>query len=241
MPRQYSVDWSPIPHRGRTGDRLSTRHGLEYEERIRGLLAAIRRGDRTAFDSLIEAISQEMRALSGYILASRPPSGTLQATALVNEAVLRLVTMLNKRAQSFPATKEHLMNLLSQMMRFTLTDHARKRKVVLESLDEPHRDKSGGATESTTADSLSGWSLQDLDLLLSVNEVLSTIERSDVAHGERRRLAIELHLFSGMNFREIAEELGVSEDTARRDCRLALSRLRGALAPSPPAADAALA
>ncbi len=51
----------------------------------------------------------------------------MQVTVLVNEAVLRLIRMLNGEAQKFPETKEHLMNLLTQMMRFTLTDYARLR------------------------------------------------------------------------------------------------------------------
>jgi DNA-directed RNA polymerase specialized sigma24 family protein len=215
--------------------------GLEYEARIRALLGAIRQGDRAAFDALIEAIGHEMRGLSGYILLSRPPMATVQVTVLVNEAVLRLVGMLNSESRKFPETKEHLMNLLSQMMRFTLTDYARKRRVDLESLDAPQRDQAGETGEATGAEMLRDWSGQDLDLLLTVDHVLSTIERSDPEYGKRRRLATELHLFSGMNFREIGDELGVSEDTARRDCLMALSRLRGALGHQPPPAAPMLA
>ena len=55
-----------------------------------------------------------------------------------------------------------------------------------------------------------------------------------MASGRRRRAAIELHLFSGMNFREIGDELGVTDDMARRDCQIALSRLRGTLGDEPP-------
>ena len=206
-------------------------HGVEYENRIRALLGVIRQGERSAFDALIETIGLEMRGLSGYILASRPPIHTVQVTVLVNEAVLRLIAMLNSESRKFPETKEHLMNLLSQMMRFTLTDYARKRRVELASLDEPLRDGDGEEGESTLAETLRDWSATELDLLLAVDDVLQGIESSDAEYGQRRRLAIELHLFSGMNFREIGEELGVSEDTARRDCVMALSRLRAALRP----------
>ena len=212
---------------------MVTQRGSEYEDRIRALLGAIRQGDRSAFDTLIEAIGQEMRGLSGYILLSRPPVPSVQVTVLVNEAVLRLIRMLNGEAQKFPETKEHLMNLMSRMMRFTLTDYARKRKVELESLDEPQR-APNGETDSTAGDMLRDWSAQDLDLLLTVDEVLNTIERSDPEYGRRRRAAIELHLFSGMNFREIGDELGVTDDMARRDCQIALSRLRGILGDAPP-------
>lgn len=231
-PRQYSVDWARIPHRLGTRGLLVNQRGSDYENRIRDLLGAIRQGDRSAFDALIEAIGQEMRGLSGYILLSRPPVPSVQVTVLVNEAVLRLIRMLNGEARKFPETKEHLMNLMSRMMRFTLTDYARKRKVELESLDEPQR-APDGETDSMAGDTLRDWSAQDLDLLLTVDEVLNTIERSDPEYGGRRRAAIELHLFSGMNFREIGDELGVTDDMARRDCQIALSRLRGILGDEP--------
>jgi RNA polymerase sigma factor (sigma-70 family) len=218
------------------GGFLARQHGSEYEDRIRALLRAIREGDRSAFNALIEAIGQEMRGLSGYILLSRPPVQTMQVTVLVNEAVLRLIRMLNREAEKFPETKEHLMNLLSRMMRFTLTDYARKRKVGLDSLDEPQRGPDGEPGDSTAGEMLQDWSVQDLDFLLAVDRGLDAIEHSDPVNGKRRRAAIELHLFSGMNFREIGEELGITDDTARRDCQVALSRLREILGDEPPAA-----
>jgi RNA polymerase sigma factor (TIGR02999 family) len=210
---------------------------VAYDEHVRSLLGAIRHGDRLAFDHLIEAVGHEMRKLSAYHLRQRPPARTLQTTALVHEAVLRMIQMLNRQRQKFPESKEHLMGLVSQMMRFTLTDYARKRKLTLISLDEPSPYDDGGTPVANEA-VMQGWSDDDLDTLLAVDEALGAIERSDPRYGKRRSAAIELYLFGGMSFREIAGELGVTDDTARRDCQLAMSRLRTLLASRSPSCQA---
>jgi RNA polymerase sigma factor (TIGR02999 family) len=226
---QYSLDWSRIPHAGAlTGELVANDRVAEYEEHIRGLLTAIRTGDRAAFDALIETVGHEMRKLSAFHLRQRAPSQTLQTTALVHEAVLRMIQMLNTKRQKFPETKEHLMALVSQMMRYTLTDYARKRKLKLVSLDEPgpSDDRPSSAADDAA---LQNWSESDLDDLLAVDEAITALERSDPEYGKRRSAAIELYLFGGMNYREIAEELAVTDDMARRDCQIALSRLKGLL------------
>jgi RNA polymerase sigma factor (TIGR02999 family) len=205
---------------------------VEYDEHIRALLRAIRKGDRPSFDRLIDAVGHEMRRLSAYHLRQRPPSQTLQTTALVNEAVLRMIQMLNREQAKFPETKEHLMALVSQMMRYTLTDYARKRKLKLVSLDEPPR-PDGEPSQRADQAVLESWSDSDLDDLLAIDEAIDAIKRSDAEYGERRSAAIELYLFGGMNYREIADELGTTDDMARRDCQIALSRLRTLLASQP--------
>jgi DNA-directed RNA polymerase specialized sigma24 family protein len=121
------------------------------------------------------------------------------------------------------------MALVSQMMRYTLTDYARKRKLKLVSLDEPRPDDESGPSATNEA-VLQDWSDTDLDDLLAVDEALTALERSDPEYGKRRSSAIELYVFGGMNYREIAEELGVTDDTARRDCQIAMTRLKGLLA-----------
>jgi RNA polymerase sigma factor (TIGR02999 family) len=210
---------------------------VAYEDRVRGLLSAIRLGDRPAFDGLIGAVGDEMRRLSAYHLRQYPPGEvkTLQTTAVVNEAVLRLIQALNRGAKKFPETKEHFMALVSQMMRYTLIDHARKRRLKVDSLDDVLRGPDGDATDESVADALEDWSESDLESLLAVDEALTTLERQDPDFGKRRSTAIELHLFAGMNYREIADQLGVTDDTARRDCQIALSRLQSLLSSEPPA------
>jgi RNA polymerase sigma factor (TIGR02999 family) len=214
---------------------MGNQHALEYEDRVRDLLAAIRQGDRPAFDALIEAVGHEMRKLSAYHLRQNLPAvvQTLQTTALVHEAVLRMIQALNRDSRKFPETKAHFMALVSQMMRYTLIDYARKRKMKLVSLDEPRRLDDGETGGAAPADALRDWSDGDLDSLLAVDEALTSIDRADPEYGKRRSAAIELHLFGGMNYREIADELGITDDTARRDCQIALSRLRGILTEAP--------
>lgn len=206
---------------------------LEYEDHIRTLLGVIRRGDRAAFDALIEAIGHEMRKLSAFHLRHWPPGPTLQTTALVHEAVLRLIQALNRNQEKFPQTKEHLMALVSQMMRYTLTDYARKRKPVA-SLDDVRPTEDGAFSEPVLPQALQDWSVEEIDDLLAVDQALDAIERSDAEYGKRRSTAVGLYLFAGMNYREIGEHLGIGDDAARRDCLFALSFIRAALAPAPP-------
>jgi RNA polymerase sigma factor (TIGR02999 family) len=209
---------------------VAQQHAVEYEERIRALLGAIRSGDRPAFDSLVEAVGHEMRKLSAFHLRQRRPGQTLQTTALVHEAVLRMMQMLTKNRHKFPATKEHFMALVSQMMRYTLTDYARKRKMRLVSLDEPRSGENDSAPDKELHAAMERWSNTELDDLLAVDDALATLERADTDYGQRRSAAVGLYVFAGMNYREIADELGITDDTARRDCQVALSRLREILA-----------
>jgi RNA polymerase sigma factor (TIGR02999 family) len=198
----------------------------EYEARIRLLLTAVRTGDRDAFADLIGAIGHEMRKLSAFHMRQQQ-AVTLQTTALVNEVVLRLIQMLNSQQSAFPETKEHFMALVSRMMRFTLTDYARKRKLKTVSLQDEGRD-----ANEPPASAMQDWSPRELDDLLAVDAALTTLERSG-DFGKRRTAALELYLFGGFNYREIADELGVTDDMARRDCQIALAQLRTLLAAVP--------
>lgn len=196
----------------------------DYEETIRRLLAAVRHGDRAAFEPLIETVGTELRKLSAYRMRQQPPGHTLQTTALVNEVVVRLIRMLDNPSSQFPATRDHFLALASRMMRFTLTDYARRRKLQTIPLDDggPEPGPSAPADHVPLAD----WSGPDLDTLLAVDEGLKQIEQTSGDYGKRRSAALELFLFGGMNFREIADELGTTDDMARRDCQLGLARLR---------------
>jgi RNA polymerase sigma factor (sigma-70 family) len=210
---------------------MSSPERSEYETHIRRLLTAVRTGDRDAFADLIGTVGHEMRKLSAFHMRQQPYVVTLQTTALVNEVVLRLIQMLNSHKASFPETKEHFMALVSRMMRFTLTDYARKRKLKTVSLDE-EGDSPGAVANEPEA--MRGWSQRELDDVLAIDEALTALERSDADFGKRRTAALELYLFGGFNYREIADELGVTDDMARRDCQIGLTQLRALLAAHPP-------
>jgi RNA polymerase sigma factor (sigma-70 family) len=206
---------------------------VEYEDRIRDLLAAIRAGDNQAFESLLGAVGHELRKLSAYRLGVTGRH-TLQTSTLVREVVVRLVKIVNERAHTFPETKEHFLALATRMMKFTLADHARKRKLLMVALDDELAKPAVAAEIAMNPGPLHTWSNRDLDTLLSVEEALEHIRRSDGEYGPRRSDALELHLFGGMNYREIADELGVTDDTARRDCQLGLARMRQLLSTEGP-------
>ena len=206
---------------------------VEYEDKVRDLLAAIRAGDNEAFESLLAAVGHELRKLSAYRL-NLTGRHTLQTSTLVKEVVVRLVKIVNDRAHTFPETKEHFLALATRMMKFTLADHARKRKLFLVALDDELAKPAAEARIATNPGPLHAWSTRDLDTLLSVEEALEHIKRSDGEYGPRRSEALALHLFGGMNYREIADDLGVTDDTARRDCQLGLARLRQLLSTEGP-------
>ena len=199
---------------------------IDYEDKIKQLLGAIRRGDPQSFDQLVEALGSEMRKISAYRLRQQPGGITFQTTALVNEAIIGLIQRLNQDNARFPDNKEHLMALISTIMHFKLIDRARKQRMSKVSIDEPRGDA------PPLKDSLPDWSDPDVDLLLAIEEVLEDLKRSDPELGPRRAAALKHHLFGGMNFTEIASELGITADTARRDCKLGLTHLRSALKPS---------
>jgi RNA polymerase sigma factor (TIGR02999 family) len=205
---------------------LSETISIDYEDKIKLLLGAIRRGDAQSLDQLVEALGSEMRKISAYRLRQQPRGVTFQTTALVNEAIIGLIQRLNQDRARFPDNKEHLMALMSTIMHFKLIDRARKQRMTKVSIDEPHGDA------PPLKDSLPDLSDLDVDLLLVIEEVLESLKRSDPELGPRRAAALELHLFGGMNFTEIAAELGVTDDMARRDCKLGLTHLRVALKPS---------
>lgn len=192
---------------------------IEYEERIRELLGAIRSGDREAFTPLLEAVGTEIRKLSAFRLRqSGGRARTLQTTALVNEVVLRLLPMVNRPGPKFPESRLHLLALASRLMRCSLADHARKKRVVTVELAREQ--------EQTLLD---GWSPDDLEAVIAFHQSIEEMGASGKTNGALRGQALELHIFGGCNYHEIAAELNISDDTARRYCQTGIAKLREAM------------
>jgi RNA polymerase sigma factor (sigma-70 family) len=200
-----------------------------YEETVRLLLAEVRTGDGRAFETLLTAVGDELRKLSAYRL-SKQGRYTLHTSTLVKEVVLGLLKIVNERAGTFPQSREHLLALATRMMICTLADHARKRKVLMVSLDDELAKPSAAAAVAADPGPLHSWSTRDIETFLSIQQALERIEQTDATFGSRRKAALELRLFGGMTYVEIAKELGTSEDIARNDCILGLARLRQLLA-----------
>jgi RNA polymerase sigma factor (TIGR02999 family) len=159
------------------------------------LLQAARSGDSEALDRLVPLVYEELRALAKRELYRETPGHTLHATALVHEAYLKLA------GSGMPAAdRTHFLAIAARSMRQVLVDHARRRKAV----------KRGGDLVRTTLTDVGGHMEFRPDELIALDEAL---ERLD----PRQRQIVEFRFFADMEEREIAEVLGVSDRTVRRE------------------------
>ncbi len=184
----------------------------DAQRQVTTLLQEIRAGSPGARDQLIALVYDELRRLGGGLLRRERPGHTLQPTALVNEAVLRL---LGPGALAGAQGRGQLLAAAARAMRQVLVDHARRRAA----------DKRGGGRERLPLDDvLDHFAEQRLDLL-AVHEAL---DRLAGLH-ERQAQVVELRFFGGYTVEEIAEQLGVSASTVESDFRKATAFLRGQL------------
>ena len=178
---------------------------------VTGLLRAAGDGDRAAFDRLFPLVYAELRAMAERQLRGEAPGHTLQATALVHEAYLKLAVPDGAAAWS---DRAHFFGIASRAMRQVLVDHARRRRA----------HKRGGAWSRTT---LSGKPLSldtDPEELLALDAALEGLE-------PRQREIVEMRFFGGMTEEEVARVLGVSDRTVRREWVKARAWLYDALYP----------
>jgi RNA polymerase sigma factor (TIGR02999 family) len=167
------------------------------------LLLAWGRGDETALDQLIPLVHDELRQLARRHMAGERPGHTLQATALVNEAYLRLIEVNQVRWQN----RAHFFAMASRVMRRILVDAARARGF----------QKRGGGAEKVSLDEallVSGEPRQDL---IALDDALNALAAFDL----RKSQVVEMRFFGGLSVEETAEALHVSADTVMRDWRLA--------------------
>jgi RNA polymerase sigma-70 factor (ECF subfamily) len=168
-----------------------------------GLLLSSRGGDRAALDELVPLVYRELRRLAGGYLRGERPDHTLQPTALANEVYLRLVDQsrveLNDRA--------HFFAIAGRMMRRILVDHARRHRA----------QKRGGAGTLLTFDEEVGTAEQPVVDAIELDDALARLEEMD----ERQARVVELRFFGGLTVEEIAQALGVSTPTVKREWRTA--------------------
>jgi len=200
---------------------------IEYEQRIHDMLAAIRSGDRNEFDLLVETVGQELKKLSAYFLRKRRTQ-TLQTTALVNEILIRMLKLIEDDPKRIPETKTHFISLACRMMRFTISDHVnapanRLQTVPLEGGDDKAEDRSQRRLALSQPQPGAGLSQDDM---VALYEALEGLEKDDQKHHKRRCEVIELHIFGGLKYQEIASTLMISSDKARRECEAGLLWLR---------------
>lgn len=166
------------------------------------LLRAWRNGDPTALDELIPLVHLELLALARRYMRREGVGHTLQSTALVNEAFLRLIDMGTIDWQN----RAHFLAVAARQMRRILIDHARARNV---------QKRGGGALRVSLSEALPRVSSPPdvLDVHAAVN-ALTTLD-------PRRGAVVELRLFGGLTIEETAAALDVSPDTVVRDWKLA--------------------
>jgi RNA polymerase sigma factor (TIGR02999 family) len=174
--------------------------------RILGRVAA---GDRHAASELLPLVYEELRLLATARMAGEAPGHTLNPTALVHEAYLRLVG-----GQQFDG-RAHFFAAAAEAMRRVLVNHARDRG----------RLKRGGGRVRLELLDRAGSLAEDSDLVLSLDDLLTRLEGEDAAAA---RVA-HLHLFGGLSVEEAGEVLGVSRAAAYRDWKYARAWLRDAL------------
>jgi RNA polymerase sigma-70 factor (ECF subfamily) len=182
------------------------------------LLQNWRRGDDGALAQIAEMLEPELHRLAASYLRRERPGHTLQPTALINEAYLRLV---GQAAGPDWESRSHFVAIAANHMRQILVDHARRHRAA----------KRGAGMTLVSLDDAHASSDPRLVDLLALDEALSKLADVDA----RKARAMELKFFGGLQMAEIAAVLNVSIKTVEKDVRLGAAFLRSALGPAPPA------
>jgi RNA polymerase sigma-70 factor, ECF subfamily len=171
-------------------------------EEVTQLLVAWSNGNKAALDQLMPLVYRELHRLARRRLGRENAGHTLQTTALVNEAYLRLVGQKESQWQN----RAHFFAIAAQMMRRILVDYARSR----------HYAKRGGGAPKVSFDEIMAVSGGRAADVVALDEALTTLGELD----QRKSRMVELRFFGGLSIEETAEVLGVSPGTIRRDWTL---------------------
>jgi len=182
------------------------------------LLLAWSNGDESAFDRLVPLVYQELRVLAQRYMRHERPDHTLQATALVNEAYVRLIDVNRIQWQN----RSHFLAVAAQTMRRILVEFARHR----------HRQKRGGDAVQVCIDDASEIAQEKGADLVALSDALTALARFDA----RMSQMVELRFFGGLTVEETAEVLKVSPETVMRDWKTAKVWLLRELSQEKPAA-----
>jgi RNA polymerase sigma factor (TIGR02999 family) len=207
-----------LRHRAR---RVAARRPAEYvapkmttppTSEVSRLLVAWRQGDQRALDLLMPLVYDELRRLAQGQMRGERPDHTLQTTALVHEAYLRLCG-----ADVAWEGRVHFLAVAATVMRRILVDHARSRDRV----------KRGGGADPVALEEALAVSPQRPEAVIALDEAIERLSALD----ERKARAVELHFFGGLTYEETAAALGVSAATVDRELRLAKAWLYRELRP----------
>lgn len=170
---------------------------------ITELLAEWREGKQSALDELYPLVYDELHRLARRYMSRERKDHTLQTTALINEAYVRLVDQKNVNW----ANRSHFFAISAQIMRRILIDHARRHAYA----------KRGGGAQQVSLEEVAAITPEQGRELVRLDEALKSLAEQD----PRRSQVVELRYFGGLNNEEIAVVLHVSENTVTRDWNMA--------------------
>jgi RNA polymerase sigma factor (TIGR02999 family) len=173
------------------------------------ILSAIEQGDPRAAEQLLPLVYDELRRLAAQKLAQEKPGQTLQATALVHEAYVRLVDV--GKAQQWNS-RGHFFAAAAEAMRRILVDQARRKQA----------GKRGGQQRRVPLDAVDAGCPQATDDLLDIDEALTRLAAED----QQAARLIQLRYFAGLSVADAAQALGISRSTAYEHWAYARVRLR---------------
>jgi RNA polymerase sigma factor (TIGR02999 family) len=178
---------------------------------ITKMLNQYQSGDRKVLDELFPVVYDELRRLARSRLQGERSDHTLQPTALVHEAYLRLIEQHSTNWQN----RAHFFGLAAEMMRRILVNHAVKRNA---------EKRFGSQTKIALDDAIDVLAEREVDLV-ALNDALDKLAEFDAQQAK----IIELRFFAGLKIEEVAEVLGVSESTVKREWRVAKAWLHDRL------------
>jgi RNA polymerase sigma factor (TIGR02999 family) len=181
-------------------------------ENLTQLLVNWSNGDTQALEKLTPLVYRDLHRLAQHYLRFESPNHTLQSTALVNEAYLRLIDQRNVRWQN----RAHFFGISAQLIRRILVDYARARKA---------GKRGGEAAKIQIDESIAAGEEQDLDLVV-LDDCLKAL--TDVDSQQAR--VVELRFFAGLTVEETAEVMRISPTTVKREWRLARAWLHREIA-----------
>ena len=176
------------------------------------ILSAIEQGDPRASEQLLPLVYDELRRLATARMAHEKPGQTLQATALVHEAYLRLVD--TEKSQHWNS-RGHFFAAAAEAMRRILVENARRKQTARNALESHRHELLDGA----------GPVGPEPETILAIDEALTRLAEGDPTAAD----VVKLHVFAGMTLEEVGEALGISRATVYREWAYARSTLRLAL------------
>jgi RNA polymerase sigma factor (TIGR02999 family) len=178
-------------------------HDITSSADVTRLLNAWGNGDNTARNRLVSLVERDLHQIASACMAGERAGHSLQATALVNEAYLRLADIEGIDWQN----RSHFLAMAARIMRRILVDHARSK----------HYQKRGGGAARVTFDELAMGGVERTRDLVVLDDALSALEQVD----QRKARVVEMRFFAGLSVEETAEALGVSPETVMRDWKRA--------------------